>query len=182
MDDGGSVYPRRKRLWIKYKNEDGEWVPQKTPFLDNTEGRKQARALLRKVNARVRAKLAASADLGGGPVTVAKYGLKLAQGRIEQEMPSAFGDKAIFEQHLIPAAVSDDPGHALLGDMLVDEVCPLHVKRIVTGLKKKKRRRGGLLGPRTVCNIYGVLHTMFEHAKIDGLVTANPCVLPEGVL
>ncbi len=38
------------------------------------------------------------------------------------------------------------------------------------------------LAPRTIRNIYGMLHTMFVDAKVEGLIVSNPCELPRDAL
>jgi integrase len=43
-------------------------------------------------------------------------------------------------------------------------------------------RSNGKLAPRTVRNVYGVLHTMLKDAVVDELIDSNPCTLKRGDL
>ena len=69
--------------------------------------------------------------------------------------------------------------HALphLGSILVADVRPRHIRDMVRALRK-----AGKLAPRTILNIYGLVHTMFRDAVIEELADANPCVLKRGEL
>ncbi|MGZ5764503.1 MAG: tyrosine-type recombinase/integrase [Usitatibacter sp.] len=57
--------------------------------------------------------------------------------------------------------------------MPLEEVRPRHIRDLVRLLKE-----GGELAPRSIRNVYGMLHAMFVDAKLDELVVSNPCELP----
>lgn len=62
------------------------------------------------------------------------------------------------------------------------DVRPRHLVQLVAELKGSERARGGLLSPKSVSNILGILRTAFRDAEIAELVDANPVVLPRGTL
>ncbi len=70
----------------------------------------------------------------------------------------------------------------LLGDVLLKDLRPHHVRDMVRALRAKKSARGELMAPRTVRHVYGTLHTMLHDAVVDELISANPCVLKRGEL
>jgi integrase len=43
-------------------------------------------------------------------------------------------------------------------------------------------RQAGELAPRTILNVYGLVHTMFRDALVDELIEDNPCMLHRGEL
>src|SRR5947207_1419273 len=64
----GSVYPRRKKLWIRFKGPDG-WTQQKTPYHVGEE--RKARKVLLDVEARMTAGIL----MGDTPTILTKYQL-----------------------------------------------------------------------------------------------------------
>jgi integrase len=65
----------------------------------------------------------------------------------------------------------------------VEDAQPRHIIQLVTELKTawSKRFKRTISG-HSVSNIYGVVSVMFRDAFIEGLVKANPCVLPDGLI
>ncbi|HWO17115.1 MAG TPA: hypothetical protein VNO30_00005, partial [Kofleriaceae bacterium] len=64
-----------------------------------------------------------------------------------------------------------------LGMLRMDEVRPRHVRDLVRALKA-----AGELAPRSILHVFRALHTMFENAMVDELVTVNPVVMKAGEL
>lgn len=160
----GSVFPRGAKLWLKYKDANGRWTNAPTGLAVGQE--KAADELLAKIEARVRAGEAVAT----GPVTVRRYAERWSKAR---EAKSS-GKLGILQlAHVLP----------ILGDLRIETVRPRDVQALVAKLRAAKKKRGeGLLAPRTVRNIYGTLHTMFEDAVADELIAANPCKLKRGQL
>jgi integrase len=78
-------------------------------------------------------------------------------------------DRLRIERYLAPSA---------LGAMAMVEVRPRHVLAFVTGLRELTSRRGGTLAPRSIRNIYSVVHRLFAQAVVAETITASPCHLP----
>src|SRR5262245_40412969 len=59
--------------------------------------------------------------------------------------------------------------------MRLDDVRPRHIIQLV-----REIRAEGRIGEKSLSNTYGAVRTMFRDARIDELVTSDPCVLPRG--
>jgi integrase len=94
-----------------------------------------------------------------GPVTVASYAEQWTKERAARGLGCARPDLSRLRDHAFPA----------LGQMLLDEVKPHHVRELVRSL-----RAAGKLAPRTIIAVFRTLRTMFESAVVDELVAANP--------
>jgi integrase len=160
----GSVFARGNKLWLKYKTVAGKWV-NKPAKLDVGEERK-AHALLKKTEAVIEARLNAG-ERDEGPLTVRRYGATWIEQR---DTHTVKDDAARLENHV----------YSVLGDLLLVDVRAREVKSLVDGLIR--RMKAGEIAPRTVRHIYGTLHTMFEQAREDELIDANPCALKKGYL
>ena len=57
-----------------------------------------------------------------------------------------------------------------------------HIRELVRRLRAKKSARKKPLAPKTIHNIYGVVHRVLEDAVADELIDVNPCVLKRGDL
>lgn len=64
-----------------------------------------------------------------------------------------------------------------LDDLLLADVRPRHIRDLVLRLKKENK-----LAPRSIRHVFGKLHTMFQSALIEELVSTNPVVVERGVL
>jgi integrase len=100
-------------------------------------------------------------------LTVAVFGERWLATREERGLRSLAADRGRLTNHVFPH----------LGAMRLDEVKPRHVRDMVRAL-----RQAGELAPRTIINVYGLVHTMFRDALVDELVESNPCVLHRGEL
>lgn len=151
----GSVYRRGRKLWIKYKDATGNWVSVASGFEVGQE--KAVRTLIDRIEARI----VAGVDFGPGPVTVTAYFERWIKDRRKRGVASFKDDDGRIRLHALPT----------LGQLRLDEVRPRHVRDLMRGLK------AGGLAPRTVRNIYGALHRMFEDALVDELIDSTPCKL-----
>ncbi len=165
----GSIYPRRKRLWIRFKGPDGRWTQSKTDLLVGQE--KQARRLVEEVEA----KISAGAQLDEvelGTPTLTRMARKWIADRQARGVGSAPDDRHRLERHVLP----------VIGRLPIDEIRPRHIRDLVRGLAHSESRRGGKLAPRTIRSIYSTLHTLLEEAVADELLDHSPCVLKRGEL
>ena len=166
----GTIFPRGNRLWLKFKDENGAWRNKSSGY---TLGQMpKAKKLLHEVEAKITA-----AKDGGytetGPATVASYAQKWLALRDQDGLSSARDDRTRITKHVLPR----------IGHMLLDEVRPRHIKRLVKDVGAKPvrlhphKKTTGKLAPRTVRNIYGALRTMMADAVGDELIDSNPCQL-----
>lgn len=154
----GYLYKRGNKLWLGYHDASGKLQQVNSGLLVGDE--KKARAVLEKLEARVRAGL----DRGEaeGPVTVRRYLASWFEERKRDKVASAVDDEARIRLHAL----------AEIGDLKMEEVRPRHIRDLV-----KKLRVDGELAPRSVRHVYGTLHVMFRNAVVDELIEMNPCVL-----
>ena len=165
----GTVYGRNNKLWIGYKDVDGTRKYTPTKFAVGQEPK--ARKLLDAIERRIQA----AADLGGaalGPLTVKRYLARWIEDRRLRKVASAGDDETRLQRHAVPE----------LGELLLAEVRPSHIRSLVRNLKAKVGQGRAQLAPRTVRHVYGVLHRMFEDAVADELIESNPCAIKRGEL
>lgn len=158
----GSVFRRGNKLWLKYKTVGGKWVNK--PAELNAGREREAALLLKKTEARIKARVDAGETESDGPITVARYTKAWLERRTTA---TANDDMSRLKTHALPA----------IGKLKLDEVRPRHVRELVRTLATS-----GKLAPRSVRNVYGVLHTMFHDAHVEELIESNPCVLKRGDL
>ena len=154
----GSIYPRHRRLWLKFKNEKGSWVCRPSGLKVGEE--KKAKDLLRRIENLVEV---GSTSPGGGPLTVAKWSEMWLATRRRKGIVVADDYESRLKLHILPR----------IGHLRLDEVRVGHVAELVQSLRDKK------LAPRTVRHIYFQCHGMFQKAVRRELLAVNPCVLDE---
>ncbi len=160
----GSVFPRGRMLWLKYKGPDGEWHNASSGFEVGRE--EQARAVLAAVEAKIAAGFA-----DAGPLTLTAYAKKWIKERRNRGITSAGDDDSRLRKHVLP----------VLGARRLDELRPALIRDLVRALVRRWRETGKP-APRSIRNIYGALHRMLEDATVDGLIATNPCHLKRGDL
>jgi integrase len=89
-----------------------------------------------------------------------------------RQVASADDDETRLQRHALPE----------LGELVLAEVRPNHIRALVRKLKAKVGQSREQLAPRTVRHVYGVLHRMFEDAVADELIESNPCSIKRGEL
>jgi integrase len=159
----GSIYPRGKKLWIKFKDVDGTWSARPTCFYIGEE--KKAERLLESVEAKIKA----GAELGEadlGPVTLARYTKKWIEER-RAHVRTTRDEETRLGRHVLPR----------LGQMRLDEIRPRHLRDLILSLRQE-----GRLAPRSIRHIHALLKVLFRDAVVDELLEASPCVLKKGVL
>jgi integrase len=162
-----SLYVKDKRICARYKDSAGKWCSKVLPFRPGEET--QAQRYLKRLEAKIVAvkEFADTAGLmPGEPVTVAQYTERWLKQRERLHHASHKDEACRLKKHMLPR----------LGQMLLDEVRPRHIRDFVLDL------RGGPLAPRTVYHVYQTTALLFRSAIIDELVAANPCVVARGVL
>lgn len=157
----GSVYPRRRRWWIKFRLTDGRWQPRATPFLVDQPGdRAKAAHALATVEQAIRSSMASS-DAAG--LTVEGYGRRWLEQRKCLRIDDWKNDESRLRCHI----------HPRIGWHLIDEVRASHIAELIRSIRQSQPRKA----PRTVRNIYSVLRAFFCDAEIDGVVERSPCIL-----
>jgi len=162
----GTVYARGDLLWLAFKGPDGTRVYRSSGFRLGEERR--AKAALQAIEDTV----ARRRELPhAGVQTLASFCELWVQARKARGLTSARDDNARLRDHVLPE----------LGHMVLDEVRSSHVRELMAKIQSKTVARGDkaavALAPRTVMNIYGALHRLFEDALGQERVARNPCVL-----
>jgi integrase len=162
-----SVYAKGPTLYVRYKDEEGKWCSEATPFHPGQEDK--ARRYVKQLEARINAskELTDSAGLEPGtPITVAQYTARWLKKREALHHASHKDEACRLTKHMLPR----------LGHMLLEEVRPRHIHDFVLDL------RSGSLAPRTIHHVFQTTSLLFKSAIIDELIDASPCVLTRGVL
>lgn len=153
----GTVYARGNVLWVGFVGPDGRWHYKSTGLRVGQEA--EARRYLADIEAQI-ARGNRLAELG--PLTVGEYGERWNARRIAHGQADAARGYRRFLKHLpLPLART----------RLLD-VRPMMVRDWVAGLVLKG------LAPRSVSNVYGILHRLFADAVADELLEVSPCLMP----
>jgi integrase len=152
-----SVYARGKKLWFRLKVE-GKWRSRPTPYRVGEEAaaERYAAAAQRAVEKR---EAKATTD---GPLTLAAYAEQWLKQRKELGVRSWENESARLRLHVLPT----------IGHLPLTDVRAIHVRDLVRALTTM-----GKLAPRTIRDVYGVLHCLYETAIGDELLEHNPCKL-----
>lgn len=165
----GTIYRRKNKLWMGYKDVDGHWRYEATKY--GPDQRSLARKTLQAVERRVEAELGLGITQAGPP-TLRSYAERWIRERRAQGIASADDEEARLRLHI----------HPVLGAVLLRELRPRHVRDLLRQLRRKNSARGDVLAPRTVRHCYAILHRLLHDAVVDELIDANPCVLKRGEL
>lgn len=156
----GSLFKRKdsRFWWVGFTDATG----RRQNVSSGTEDEAVARKLLEKVERRVKAEL----EAGGGerPLTLERYAKEVwLPARRRRGLVSVDKDE-------------DCLAHVLreLGQLKLEDVRPLHVRRLVRGLWDS-----GELANRTVRAVYATLRVLYSDAVAEELVGTTPCVLRE---
>ncbi len=164
----GGIYKRGTKLWIWYFDASGERIFEPTSSRVGEEAR--ARTTLEGIERRIEAEK--RTGIPAGELTVKGYGERWLKGRPGQGIGTAADEAARLRLH----------AWSILGDVLLKELRPHHVRDMVRALKLKKSALGLPLAPRTIRHVYGHLHAMLHEAVVDELIASNPCALKRGEL
>ena len=155
-----SIYVRGNRLWARLKNDLGKWVSEATPY--NVGDEEKARRFAFESQRMYDLKR----EMGGGPLTVARFAEKWLAERKQRGLASFADDLGRIHNHVLPA----------LGKHKLVEVRPGLVRDWVRALRRRD------LAPRTIRHVFWIAHAMFQDAFIEELIPANPCVVKTGEL
>lgn len=157
-----SLLPRGTRLYAKIKNIDGEQQRVRTDFVVGQEEAAQRWAEEQEESiARARALKPAGET---GPLTITLY----ARAWLKKRKTKTVGDdKGRLEKHVLPR----------IGHVAIKDARPRHFRDLIVELKNDST-----LAPKTIREISGLCHTLFNSAIIDELITENPVKYEKGVL
>jgi len=141
----GSLYTKRKKLWVRYKNELGKWSDAPTPYGPGQET--LARRYLIQRERRISAAIETGGEVGakpGEPLTVAQYAMRWIRARQPLKLATASDDKTRLHKHVLPR----------LGEMKLEDVRPRHIRDLIIHLRTEPASPGGsttLPGSPWVC-------------------------------
>src|SRR5260370_193417 len=136
----GSIYARHRRLWLKFKTENGTWRCKPSGF--NVGEEKKAKDLLRRIENLVETGATAG---DRGPLTVAKWADLWLETRRKKGVVVADDYESRLRLHILPR----------LGGLRLEEVRVSDIAELVQSLVDK-----GTLAPRTIRHIYFQTHAM----------------------
>ncbi len=164
----GGIYRRGTKLWLWYTNAAGERVFEPTSSRVGEEAR--ARNTLETIERRIEAEK--QTGVPAGQLTVKAYGERWLKGRAGQGIVSFKDEEGRLRLHAWP----------LVGDLLLRDLRPHHLRDMIRALRTKKSTHGSTLAPRTVRHIKTTLQTLLHEAVVDELIPSNPCVFKRGEL
>jgi integrase len=166
----GCVYDRNQALWLKYKDEHGQWKQKPSGFRLGQE--KKARQLLVRVEELIAAGTPPQSD---GPLTVRRWAEIWIKEQRDRGIETVGDYEARLRDHVLP----------VIGTMRLDQVRVSHIAALVAALKNKRKKRAKTeerLAPKTIRHIYFSAHSLFERAVRRDLIASNPCRLERGEL
>ncbi len=155
----GSIYPRGRKLWLRYKGTDGAWTGDATPYHVGQEA--LAKKLLAQVEARIESG-AESDDPLEGAVTVKRFATKVFLPEREKFGLSDVKNTAGRLRRYV---------YARIGPMKLADVRPRHINDVIKGARQTGK------APRSIRNIYSDMSALFREARIAGLIEQSPCIL-----
>src|SRR6266851_3787517 len=164
----GGIYQRGKKLWLWYYDAAGERVFKPTQSRVGEEAR--ARHTLQTIERRIEAEK--RTGVPAGELTVRAYGERWLKSRAGQGIVSIKDDEGRLRLHAWP----------FIGDVLLKELRPRHLRDLIRALRTKKSTRGTVLAPRSIRHVKTTLQTMLNEAVVDELIPSNPCVFRRGEL
>lgn len=164
------VFARGSKLWIRFRDVDGEWRNVRSGFDVGQESLAQARfdALEKRVAATLVAGDGCALLVDSGTMNVRWYATRWLDER------RALGhdwthDRSRLE-HVMP----------VLGELAIADVRARHLVDAFQRIRTTPLdATGEPPAPRTVRRIYEVLSVMFGDAKLAGLIEQTPCELDE---
>ncbi|MBL8910384.1 MAG: hypothetical protein JNM17_06740, partial [Archangium sp.] len=158
----GSVYKRGPFWWIAFKVPNGKRVLRSTG-ISSSQPEREARAVLLQVERELESGARRDANAA---TTVAEYAAQWTEARKARKLMNATRDLKRLRRHAFP----------VFGAKRLGVVAPREVRAWVLSL------RAAGWAPRTVRNLYGLLHRLFADAVADELIIASPAVLKKGDL
>jgi len=161
----GTVYARGTKLYLGYKDADDQWRYKSSGFAVGEE--QQAQKLLDQLEKKIEAEKRFVADgtpssKKAGPITLAVFAARWLAEREKLNISDRHNDLGRLKKHVFPA----------IGDLALADIRTRHIRDLV-----RTWRTNTQIAPRTLRNIYGVIHTLFRDAAIEELIPSNPCIL-----
>lgn len=104
--------------------------------------------------------------------TVERYLRAWIEQRKAEKVSSGDQEEQRLDDHVIPE----------LGKLKMIDVKPKHAHQLVKVLRRTKSRRGGVLAPRTVRQVFFTAKQAFEEAVLEEILPSNPMIVRKGVL
>jgi integrase len=92
--------------------------------------------------------------------------------RQAEKVPDVEKEEQRLTEHVVP----------VLGEVRVVDVRPRHAYQLVKHLERTPSRRGGVLAPRTVRQIFFTTRQVFRHLVLEEVISGNPIDVARGVL
>ncbi len=162
------VYARGTRLWIRYKDEKGEWINERTGYAVGEEdkaGRYFARLDSLAREAEKSQKTRATGK--GASLTLEDFIERWLEERKGLSLASWSDDANRLRKHVVP----------LIGKIELRAVQPLNIKDVILHHRKENK-----LAPRTIRHVFATMSIMFSDAVADQHIQISPCVVRKGVL
>jgi integrase len=154
-----TIYRRGSKLYVGFKNSAGKWQYAATGL--NAGQEREAKKLLGKIAVKIDVAERFN-EATEGPITVRRFAEGWLKDRERLGIRDVPTDRGRMEHHVYPS----------LGDVPLADVRPRHLIALIRELRTK-----GKIAPRTIHNVYGLLHTLFRDAVIEEILDATPCVL-----
>lgn len=158
----GSVYPRGRVLWVAYTDADGRRRCVSSRVVLGATAAERERALLKAEAFLRRLEEAQREAISEGPLTLRRYAADWIARRRRRKVRTAGDDEARLRDWVLP----------VLGDRLLVEIRAPEIRTLFRDLTDS-----GELAPKTIHNIYGVLHCLFEDAVAEEKRDFSPCAL-----
>jgi integrase len=157
------VYTRGSKLWIRFRDAEGQWRDASTGY--NVGQEELAQTMHDELVARVGAatKIVKHAPARG--LTVRAFVAVWLPKRRERGLDWK-SDEGRLRLHVLP----------YIGDVPLAEVRARHLIDLFHKLRTDRERD---LAQRTIYNIYAVVSALFRDAKLADLIEQSPCVLDE---
>lgn len=168
------VFKRGNKLWITFKDVDGEWRNRAAGY--NVGQETLAQALYDEVVKQVakQSVMVRAGDASSGAsvlvpsaATVASYAEAWLEERRKLDLDYK-NDRSRLQHHVLPR----------IGPMKIADVRARHLIEMFREIRTTiSEFTGELLAPRMIYNIYSVVSAMFRDAKLADLLTQSPCEL-----
>ncbi len=160
--------PDSPYLRVSYKNAEGKWVQEKTPF--TKEQRAEAERLAEKLE-RLAQAVAVTAD--GSPSKTVNAWAEDWFAHRRGTVKSYVDDESRIRTHVLPS----------IGSYPITAVRQTDIQAIFDGLKTKKTTRGNkVLSSATARCVLTALKVMFSDAVTRGLIPSSPVMLMSGTM
>jgi integrase len=160
----GTVYAKGGRLYIGFKDSDGEWTYKASGYPVGEEDK--AKKLLDKIERQIAAGVELTGEKDAGPLTVRCYAGAFIERRKRLGIEDWPNDEARLRDHVLAIKIGDGE----FGALPVARVRPRHIIAVIEAAKVK-------LAPKTIYNVYSVCKALFRDAVIDDHLEASPCIL-----